>query len=250
MTERIGLFADLHSNLEAFDACMEHAKELGVTRMVFLGDIVGYNADPGAVIDRIGELVANKKAIAVLGNHDQAVFEDHSKQMNANANAAIEWTKSQLNSTQVQFLKDLPLMIQEEMMCFVHASAHNPADWNYITDSMSAWHCVQSSGKIYNFVGHAHEQALFYQSAVGKLIRFAPHPGDEVPVMRHRQWVGVVGSLGQPRDGNPEACFAVFEPELEVLTFHRTAYDQFTAADKVRRAGLPEELANRLITGK
>ena len=250
MTERIGLFADLHSNLEAFNACMEQAEELGVTRMVFLGDIVGYNADPGALIDRIGEMVANKKAIAVLGNHDQAVFEDHSHQMNASANAAIEWTKSQLNPTQVQFLKDLPLMVQEDAICFVHASAHNPADWNYITDSMSAWRCVQSSGKTYTFVGHAHEQALFYQSAVGKLIRFAPHPGDEVPVMHHRQWVGVVGSLGQPRDGNPEACFAVFEPALEVLTFHRTPYDQFKAADKVRRAGLPEDLANRLITGK
>ena len=66
----------------------------------------------------------------------------------------------------------------------------------------------------------------------------------------HRQWVGIVGSLGQPRDGNPEACFAIFEPEAEVLTFHRTAYDHFTAAEKVRRAGLPEDLANRLITGK
>ncbi len=170
--------------------------------------------------------------------------------MNSSANAAIEWTKSQLNSGHVEFLKNLPLMVQEDQICFVHASAHNPADWNYITDSMSAWRCVQNSGKNYTFVGHAHEQALFYQSAVGKLIRFAPHPGDEIPVLHHRQWVGVVGSLGQPRDGNPEACFAVFEPESEMLTFHRTPYDHFTAAEKVRRAGLPEDLANRLITGK
>lgn len=250
MIERIGLFADLHSNLEAFDACMEQAKELGVTRMVFLGDIVGYNADPGALIDRIGELVVANKAIAILGNHDEAVFEDRHMGMNASANAAIEWTKSQLNSMQVQFLKDLPLIVKEDDMCFVHASAHNPADWNYITDSMSAWRCVQNSGKTYTFAGHAHEQALFYQSAVGKLIRFAPHPGDGVPVMRHRQWVSIVGSLGQPRDGNPAACFALFEPASETLTFHRTSYDHFTAADKVRRAGLPEDLANRLITGK
>ena len=250
MIERIGLFADLHSNLEAFEACMARAEELGVTRMVFLGDLVGYNADPAAIIDRISDLVASKKAIAILGNHDEAVFKDSRDQMNSSANAAIEWTKSQLNNTQVDFLKNLPLIIQEDKICFVHASAYHPANWNYITDSMSAWRCVQGSGKTYTFVGHAHEQALFYQSAVGKLIRFAPHPGDEIPVLQHRQWVGVVGSLGQPRDGNPEACFAIFEPNSEVLTFHRTPYDHFTAAEKVRRAGLPEDLANRLITGK
>jgi predicted phosphodiesterase len=250
MSERIGLFADLHSNLEAFEACMTRAEELGVTRMVFLGDIVGYNADPIAVIEKVAALIEAKKAIAVVGNHDEAIFKDYRNQMNASANAAIEWTKTQLQDSHVQFLKALPLVIKEDKICYVHASAHNPSDWNYITDSMSAWRCVQNSGKSYTFVGHAHEQALFYQSAVGKLIRFAPHPGDEIPVLQHRQWVGVVGSLGQPRDGNPEACFAVFEPESEVLTFHRVGYDHFTAANKVRRAGLPDDLANRLITGK
>ena len=239
MSERIGLFADLHSNLEAFEACMAKAEELGVTRMVFLGDIVGYNADPAALIERIAALVDSKKAIAVVGNHDEAIFKDYRNQMNASANAAIEWTKTQLQDSHVQFLKSLPLVIKEEKICFVHASAHNPSDWNYITDSMSAWRCVQNSGKSYTFVGHAHEQALFYQSAVGKLIRFSPHPGDEIPVLQHRQWVGVVGSLGQPRDGNPEACFAVFEPDSEALTFHRAPYDYFKASEKVRRAGLP-----------
>ena len=250
MSERIGLFADLHSNLEAFEACISKAEELGVTRMVFLGDLVGYNADPAALIERISDLVDSKKAIALLGNHDEAVFKDSRDHMNSSANAAIEWTKTQLNQDHVQFLKNLPLIVHEEKICFVHASAHNPQDWNYVTDSMSAWRCAQNSGKSYTFVGHAHEQALFYQSAVGKLIRFAPHPGDEIPVLQHRQWVGVVGSLGQPRDGNPEACFAVFEPDTQTLTFHRVPYDHFAAAEKVRRAGLPEDLANRLITGK
>ena len=229
---------------------MSKAEELGVNRMVFLGDLVGYNADPVALIERIADLVESKNAIALLGNHDEAIFKDSRNQMNAHANAAIEWTKAQLNDSHVQFLKNLPLILHEENICFVHASAHNPANWNYVTDSMSAWRCAQNSGKSYTFVGHAHEQALFYQSAVGKLIRFSPRPGDEIPVLRHRQWVGVVGSLGQPRDGNPEACFAVFEPGAEVLTFHRVPYDHFSAAEKVRRAGLPEELANRLITGK
>ena len=244
------LFRSLHSNLEAFEACITRAEELGVTRMAFLGDLVGYNADPVAIIDRIADLIESKKAIAILGNHDEAIFKDSRNLMNASANAAIEWTKSQLSNAHVQFLQNLPLIVNEEKICFVHASAHNPSDWHYVTDSMSAWRCAQSSGKSYTFVGHAHEQALFYQSAVGKLIRFAPHPGDEIPVLGHRQWVGIVGSLGQPRDGNPEACFAIFEPEAEVLTFHRTAYDHFTAAEKVRRAGLPEDLANRLKIGK
>ena len=157
MTERIGLFADLHSNLEAFEACMARAEELGVNRMVFLGDLVGYNADPVALLNRIGDLVEQKKAIALLGNHDEAVFKDRRNQMNANANAAIEWTKSQLNNDHLNFLKNLPLMVHEEKICFVHASAHNPADWNYVTDSMSAWRCAQNSGKAYTFVGHAHE---------------------------------------------------------------------------------------------
>ncbi|WP_197712126.1 hypothetical protein [Polynucleobacter necessarius] len=110
---------------------------------------------------------------------------------------------------------------------------------------MSAWRCVQSSGKSYTFVGLAHEQALFSQSAVGKLIRFTPHPGDEIPVLQHHQRVGVVDPLWQPRDGNPEACFAIFEPGSEMLTFHRVPYDHFTAAEKVRRAGLPEDWPNK-----
>ena len=165
MTERIGLFADLHSNLEAFEACITRAEELGVTRMAFLGDLVGYNADPVAIIDRIADLIESKKAIAILGNHDEAIFKDSRNHMNASANAAIEWTKSQLSNAHVQFLQNLPLIVNEEKICFVHASAHNPSDWHYVTDSMSAWRCAQSSGKSYTFVGHAHEQALFYQSA-------------------------------------------------------------------------------------
>ncbi|MFZ4055252.1 MAG: metallophosphoesterase family protein [Polynucleobacter sp.] len=250
MTERIGLFADLHSNLEAFEACMARAGELGVTRMVFLGDLVGYNADPVAVLDRICDLIEAKKALAVLGNHDAAIFEDYSKRMNKSAWTAIEWTRSQLSTQHIDFLKNLPLILHEEEICFTHASAHHPEEWNYITDNLSAWNCVESANKPYTFVGHVHEQALFYQTAVGKLLRFAPHHSEPVPVWRYRRWLGIVGSLGQPRDGIAEACFAIFEPAIESLSFHRVPYDNYTAAEKVRLAGLPDNLATRLITGK
>lgn len=248
-TERIALFADLHSNLEAFEACLAHAQENGATRYVFLGDIVGYNANPSEVVDRVAEMVNNKQAIAVLGNHDAACYESKALNFNDSALAAINWTKTQLNHAQIDFLKNLPLIIREEEACYVHASAHNPGDWNYVMDGMSAWRCAEHSEKIYTFVGHMHDQMLYYQSSVGKLIRFMPHPGDNVPAGKHRRWVSVVGSLGQPRDGKPQACYAMFSPAEESITYHRVAYDHYLAAEKVMRAGLPQDLADRLLTG-
>jgi len=247
---RIGLFADLHSNLEAFEACMARARELGVTRMVFLGDLVGYNADPCAVVDRVAELVHSGQAIAVMGNHDQAIFTDHSRLMNPVAWAAIEWSRKQLSAEHVDFLSRLPLLINEDDACYVHASAFEPASWRYVNNDVTAWQCAEHSEQIYTFVGHVHDPMLFYQTEIGKLRRFAPHPGREVPVPNHRRWVGVVGSVGQPRDGLPQACFAIFDQAAQTLSFQRVPYDFYTAAQKVRAAGLPESLAERLITAQ
>lgn len=250
MNERIGLFADVHGNLEAFEACLERARELGVTRMVFLGDLVGYNADPGAIIDRVGALVNAGQAQALMGNHDQAVFTDHSRMMNPIAWAAIQWTREQLSAEQVDFLKQLPLMIHEELTCYVHASAYQPENWRYVNEDISAWQCAEHSGKTYTFVGHVHSPMLFYQTEIGKLRRFAPYPGKAVPIARHRTWVGVIGSLGQPRDGIAEACFSVFDPQAQTINYQRVPYNFHAAAEKIRRAGLPGVLADRLITAQ
>lgn len=227
---------------------MVRALDLGVTRMVFLGDLVGYNADPSAIVDRVSGLVASGRAIAVLGNHDQAVFTDHSRLMNPVAWAAIEWTRSQLRADQVDFLKQLPLVIHEDDACYVHASAYQPENWRYVNNDVSAWQCAEHSEQIYTFVGHEHDPMLFYQTEIGKLRRFVPHAGSDVPLPSHRRWVSVVGSLGQPRDGKPEACFAVFDPRAQNISFQRVPYDFYAAAEKVRKAGLPESLADRLIT--
>lgn len=246
---RIALFADIHSNIEALEACLKHAHEAGATRYVFLGDLVGYNANPVEVLDRVMGLVDEGKAIAVKGNHDQACLENDSFQMNPEASIAIDWTISQLNEAHLRFLKKLPYVFQEEDRYYVHASAQSPEKWLYVTDGMSAWRCAEASGKTYTFVGHAHDQALFFQSSVGKLIRFAPHPGDEIPVGRHRRWVCVVGSAGQPRDGSPKANYALFDVENEALYFHRVPYNHELAAKKIQLQGLPDALAKRLLTG-
>ena len=249
-SRKIALFADLHSNLEAFEACYEHALENGVGEFVFLGDLVGYNADPVAVLNRIMDLVARGSAHAILGNHDEAIFTDHSAQMNANAWQAIQWTRAQLSSEHVEFLKSLPLVHQAEDVTYVHASAAKPEKWPYLDSGLAAWHCAEAAQTTYTFVGHVHKATVYYQSTVGKLMRFQPHAGEPVPMSRHRRWVSVAGSLGQPRDGIPQAAYAIFEPEEEQTTFFRISYDHYRAAYKVIRAGLPQDLANRLLTGQ
>ncbi len=247
---KIALFADIHSNLEAFEACIEHATHNGAVEFVFLGDLVGYNADPVAIIEKIAELIDQGKAKAVLGNHDQAVFMDHSKFMNADAWNAILWTREQLSSAHINFLKNLPLMQQTDEISYVHATAANPQSWSYIHDSLAAWRCSEASSTPYTFLGHVHEPAIYYQSSSGKFLHFNPLPGAPIPVPRHRRWVTIIGSLGQPRDGNPAANYALFEPDQEIITFNRIDYDNHKAAHKVERAGLPIKLAQRLLNAK
>ncbi len=248
-THRIAFFADIHSNLEALDACLEHANQQGASRYVFLGDLVGYNANPCEVLQRIQDLIALGKAVALRGNHDTACYDDPSPSMNPIAQMAIDWTTSKLSKEERYFLQHLPLIIYEDDRCYVHASAYQPESWHYVDDGLSAWRSAESSGKIYTFSGHVHDQALFYQSSVGKLIRFSPHAGDEIPTGRHRRWVAIAGSVGQPRDGNPKANYLIFDSKKETMHFHRVSYNHFLAADKVRSAGLPNELAERLLKG-
>lgn len=247
--QHIAFFADIHSNLEALEACLEHANQQGASRYVFLGDLVGYNANPCEVIQKIQSLIDQGKATAIQGNHDKACCDSDAFRMNPIAQMAIEWTKSQLGTEQSNFLQNLPLIIHEEDRCYVHASAYQPESWHYVDDGLSAWRSAEASGKIHTFSGHVHDQALYYQSSVGKLIRFSPHPGDEIPTGRHRRWVAIVGSLGQPRDGNPKANYLIYDSEKETMYFQRVSYNHLLAADKVRAAGLPDDLAERLLKG-
>jgi len=101
-----------------------------------------------------------------------------------------------------------------------------------------------------HLVGHVHEPALYYQSSSGKLLHFKPLPGNPIPISKHRKWVSITGSLGQPRDGNPAANYALFELDQEIITFNRIDYDHHKAATKVEQAGLPLKLALRLLNAK
>jgi diadenosine tetraphosphatase ApaH/serine/threonine PP2A family protein phosphatase len=245
---KLALFADIHSNLEAITACLEHAQALGADRCAFLGDLVGYGADPVAVLDLIEQYAANG-AVVVLGNHDAAAIGGGANDMNAHARAAIEWTQTRLGERQRAFLAALPLSVKQDNMLFVHASADAPERWTYVTGPVEAERSMAAANASYVFCGHVHEQMLYYSGAGGQPMPFQPVPGTPIPAARHRQWLAVVGSAGQPRDGNNAACYALFDQERERLTFFRVLYDHGIAAQKIRAAGLPERLALRLERG-
>ncbi len=245
---KVALFADLHANREAVEACLSHAARVGAERHVFLGDLVGYGADPGWVVDLVMERVGRGDA-AVLGNHDEAALSGPPERMTGDARAAAEWTAAQLTDVQRGFLAGLPLRVEDGACLYVHANAWAPERWGYIQGTQAARRSLEATTQRVTFCGHVHQPALYHQAPGGPVIRFAPTPGAPVPLGGRRRWLAIPGAVGQPRDGNPAACYALFDTNAGVLTFYRVPYDHETAADKVRRAGLPARLAARLREG-
>jgi diadenosine tetraphosphatase ApaH/serine/threonine PP2A family protein phosphatase len=185
----------------------------------------------------------------VRGNHDAAVAEASTDTMNRSAEAAADWTRQQLDAAQLAFLAALPLVARRDAACFVHASAARPADWTYVHDVRLAAQSMAAARATWVFSGHVHEQALYHTTPSGFAQSFKPVPGVVIPVPARRRWLAVVGSVGQPRDGNTAACYALFDTGRATLTFHRVPYDWSAAAAKIRAAGLPESLALRLERG-
>ena len=245
---KLALLADIHSNLEGLNACLEHAAEQGADAHAFVGDLVGYGADPLAVLEVV-ERHAAAGALVVKGNHDAAILDDGADTMNKAAEAAVEWTRAQLGERQRAFLAGLPFTAGREEIFLVHASADRPGDWTYVSDPMRAEQSLAAARGTWVFSGHVHEQMLYYQGAGGRPLQFRPQPGVAIPVPAHRRWLAVVGSAGQPRDGNTAAAYALFDTVRRSLTFFRVPYQWSVAAAKIRAAGLPEGLARRLERG-
>jgi diadenosine tetraphosphatase ApaH/serine/threonine PP2A family protein phosphatase len=244
---RIALMTDLHGNREALAACLDHAAQNGIDRYVFLGDYAGYGADPGWVIDTVMDHVA-RGAIAILGNHDAAVLTD-TEDMNESAAAAIAWTRTQLDDRQRAFLARLPLLIEEKDRLYVHGSAFEPDQWHYVTELYAASKSLMATPAHATFCGHTHVPALFHMSMTGKFASFEPVARVDIPLTPQRRWLAVIGSVGQPRDRDPAACYAVLDDERYVLTYVRVPYDIESAARKIEAAGLPAVLGARLFEG-
>jgi diadenosine tetraphosphatase ApaH/serine/threonine PP2A family protein phosphatase len=243
----IALLSDIHGNLEALNACLRDASESGATRYAFLGDLVGYGADPQGVVDIVARHAADG-AIVVKGNHDEAI-EKTPSYMNESLRAVIAWTREILTDDAKTFLSSLSLCVRNEGMCFVHASAAAPGRWDYVDGSAAAQRSMDAAQTAYTFSGHVHDQELYFQSGQGRTNVFRPARGNPIPVGSHRRWLALVGSVGQPRDSNPAAAYAQFDTLHETIVFRRVPYDHLAAARKIRDAGLPASIAYRVEKG-
>lgn len=244
----IAIFADIHANRQAFSACLAQARNDGAEKFVLLGDYVGYGADPEWTVMTVMDLV-DQGALAVLGNHDNAVA-DPREQLNVEAQVVMEWTRGVLGSAERQFLKDLPLTREDGERLYVHAEASHPAKWTYVTGVEEAGRSLLATPARITFCGHIHRPALYTMSAAGKMTAFTPLTDCPIQLLPARRWLFVLGSVGQPRDGNPAASYVMLDTDRRELTYCRAPYDVEQAAAQIRDMGLPTGLADRLLVGR
>lgn len=245
---RTAILSDLHANREALEAVLEHAAGQRIDAFVLLGDLVGYGADPAWVVERARTLV-DAGAIAVQGNHDLAIVRGATPEMRPEPRQVIGWTREQLDAGHIAFLAGLPLQQRREDCLFVHANAWDPGGFGYVIERSDAVRSLQAAQAHATFCGHVHEARLYHLAPSGKAADFIPTPGVPVPLLPLRQWLVIAGSVGQPRDGDPAACYAVHDRDCGTVTWWRVPYDHETAAAKIRAAGLPRALADRLAHG-
>ncbi len=249
----LALFSDIHANLRAFDACLAHARAQGANQIAVLGDLVGYGAEPCEVMDRVMALAA-EGAQVVKGNHDVlSALPPGDVAKTLDAQAAV-WTRTQLKLHHRSYIDQLPYTLQIADCLLVHAGAEAPERWHYVNDSRSASAsldaAVHTSGVRHVFGGHVHHQTLYYRGAGRGLMAFAPTAGVPIPLARHRQWIATVGSVGQPRDGDHRAMYALFDAGKAQMTFFRVPYDHQGAAAAIRQTGQSEFFAQRLEDGR
>jgi diadenosine tetraphosphatase ApaH/serine/threonine PP2A family protein phosphatase len=242
---KVGVFSDVHGNLESLNAVLDELARLGMDRLWCLGDVVGYGANPGECIDRVREAAQ----VVILGNHDAACTgSEDAAYFNPNAKAAVAWTMDHLSEAHKAWLRGLPVSESINDTLLVHASPFEPEHWHYVHTRMRPDDLAQSFGATQArviFVGHSHQQMVL----VNREDEFYRFLGTSLHLEPGYRYLVNVGSTGQPRDGDTRAAFAVYDTDAGTIALHRVAYDVAAAQRKIREAGLPPILADRLENG-
>ncbi|NDB99873.1 MAG: metallophosphoesterase [Verrucomicrobia bacterium] len=235
---KYGIFGDIHGNLEAFEAVLADMEDQGVTHPLCLGDLVGYGANPVECV----EVVRALKCPVVRGNHDD--FVTHGKSpvsFSEAATVSLEYARRQMSPSQLNFLRRLPLVYVEDPFTLVHATLDGPDQWGYISTRLEAQTCLFYQKTPLCFVGHTHRPCPLEFRQVDV------HPDR---TKAGRRFLFNVGSVGQPRDGDWRASYAIYSPREEQVDLRRVNYDIEKASQKILKSGLPESLAKRLFRGE
>jgi predicted phosphodiesterase len=231
---KYAIISDIHSNLEALQKALSIIDEKKVDEIICLGDIVGYGANPNECVD----IVRTRCSTVVLGNHDAAALNTSlAHDFNAIAQKAVYWTAENLLPDHAKYLLALPMTAKNEDILFVHSSPQIPDAWDYIIDAGDAHMAFDYFEEKICFIGHTHVPGIFSPRGRAKNIT------------RDEQFIINVGSVGQPRDGNPMLSFGIFDSESWEYELIRSDYDIQSAVDKIFNAGLPKELGYRLQFG-
>jgi len=239
---KYAIIADIHSNLEALRVVLQDAKNQQCTHYVCLGDVVGYNANPKECLD----IIRDTGMPSVKGNHDEyCSSETNLEGFNPHAAEAIQWTRQQLTEEDRQWLKELKYIRLVASFQVVHATLDGPQRWGYVFDRLAAAASFTYQNTAVCFFGHTHVPVAFIRDSVvrgGTYSKFKIEPG--------RKYFVNVGSVGQPRDGNPKAAYAIYDMDEGSVELRRLDYDISAAQAKIMAAGLPPRLAERLALGK
>jgi diadenosine tetraphosphatase ApaH/serine/threonine PP2A family protein phosphatase len=241
---RILLISDIHANLTALEAVLGDAEDFD--SVWFLGDLVGYGPDPNECVDRVRAL---PDLVALVGNHDAATLEQlNTSAFNSDARLAITWTQENLSPENLAFLDQLPAKVQVmDDVTLSHGSPRQPI-WEYLLNTDIATENFFFFETPYCFVGHTHLPSIFRLSdGKHQAELFVPQPDSKLELSP--RLILNPGSVGQPRDSDPRAAYAVFDLETKIIEFRRVSYDIGAVQERMREAGLPERHIKRLESG-
>lgn len=241
---RYGIFSDVHSNLEALEAVIEAYKSEAIDKYFCIGDSVGYGANPNECVAKIKAITA----VAVAGNHDQASINLYpADNLNSFARQAVLWTADYINEETRYFLEGLKLTFKNEDLTLVHGTLDNPEEFNYLSDSDDAWRTFGILQTNLCFIGHTHLPGIFIRDMLDNVF-YRQDPSFKLK--QGNKYIINVGSVGQPRDGDPRAGFCIFDSGSQTIHLERAAYDIAQARRKIIEAGLPQYLGDRLLSGR
>jgi len=237
------ILGDIHSNLEALKVVLDDCRAQGVTDYMCTGDIVGYNACPHECL----ELVRALDCPVVMGNHDHYVSTRlNLLDFNPHAATVIEWTRNQLSKDEMEYLRGLPFVSVKTGITLVHSTMDNPEGFGYVFDHLQAEANFFHQMTPICFHGHTHCPMIF-EKQIGAVYRI---DAQDIKLPIGRKYFVNVGSVGQPRDRDPRASYVLYDPKARTVRFRRLEYDIAAAQERIRKAGLPERLAERLALGQ